>query len=221
MKTSAGLVASATALVLGLSGCGSQATTAAPAAPAHHKVAEPVRNDGPNPTIADYLRDHKIVEAQVHHDDNGVPKVELPTPDGWKSAGDDTPPWAYDAIVYTGPTADPDHSPSVVALLSELTGQVDPKALLAVAPGELQNLPGFTASGPGMTGTLGSYPTYRSAGTWSSDGKTRFVAQQTVIIPATNRTYVLQLNSDGPVDQSAALQAVTTAVDQQTKITMH
>jgi len=216
MRTSAGIAVSA-AVLLALSGCGSQTTTAAPT---HHVVAEPVQNDGPHPTIADYLRDHQIVESRVQRDDNGAPKIDLPTPDGWKSAGDDTPSWAYDAIVYTGPNDDPDHTPSVVALLSQLTGPVDPKALLAVAPGELQNLPGFTASGPGVAGTLAGHPTYRSAGTWTTHGKNRFVAQQTVIIPATNKTYVLQLNSDAMVDQSAVAQAATAAVDQQTKITV-
>lgn len=216
MRTSAGIAVSA-ALILALTGCGSQATPAAPAP--HHKLTAPLQNDGPHPTIADYLRDHKIIEARVHRDDDGTPKIDLPTPDGWKSAGDDTPAWAYDAIVYTGPGADADHPPSVVALLSELTGAVDPKALLAVAPGELQNLPGFTASGPGVSGTLGGYPAYRSSGTWTTHGQHRFVAQQTVIISAKGKTYVLQLNSDGTAEQAKAVQSATDAVDQRTKIT--
>lgn len=231
MRTSAPtrLATATTALALVLTGCGSEAAkapssapTSGTAAPTSAKLAKPVQNDGPNPTIADYLRDHKITEDQVHHDDAGVPKIELPTPAGWKAAGDDNPDWAYDSIIYSGPTVgkDRDYTPSIIALLSKLTGPVDAKALLAAAPGELQNLPGFKAAGPGTATTLGAYPAYRSAGTWTADGKTKFVAQQTVILPAKDATYVLQLNSDGMADQSALVQAATVLVDQQTKVTL-
>jgi hypothetical protein len=228
MRTSAltGIAASAAALALVLAGCGSQtapATSSPQPAPTSAKLAKPVQNDGPNPTVADYLRDHKITEDQVHRGDAGAPKIDLPTPQGWKSAGDDTPDWAYDSIVYSGSTVgkDSDYTPSIIALLSKLTGPVDAKALLAVAPGELQNLPGFKATGPGTATTLGAYPAYQSAGTWTADGKTKFVAQQTVVIPAKGgATYVLQLNSDGMADQSALVQAATVLVDQQTKVTL-
>jgi hypothetical protein len=234
MRTSAltGIAASATALALVLSGCGSNtektttsATSTTASAPTSGKLAKPVRNDGPNPTIADYIRDHKLTEDQVHRGDTGAPKIDLPTPDGWKAAGDDNPQWAYDSIIYSGPavakdTDDADDTPSIIALLSKLTGNIDPKALLAAAPGELQNLPGFMASGPGTATTLGSYPAYQAAGTWTSDGKTKFVAQKTVVIPAKDATYVLQLNSDGAADQSALVQAATVLVGQQTKVTL-
>lgn len=233
MRTSAftGIAASATALTLVLSGCGSNAektdtaktsSSSAPAAPTSSKLAKPVENDGPNPTIADYIRDQKITENQVHRGDAGTPKVDLPTPDGWKATGDDNPQWAYDSIVYSGPAVakDTDYTPSVVALLSKLTGNVDSKALLAAAGGELQNLPGFKASGLGTTTTLGTYPAYQLAGTWTADGKTKFVAQKTVVIPAKDATYVLQLNSDGAVDQTALVEAATVLVGQQTKVTL-
>ena len=226
MRTPAltGIAASAAALAMMLAGCGSPAGPAASspkAAPTSTKLAKPVQNDGPHPTIADYLRDHKITEDQVHRGDAGAPKIDLPTPQGWKSAGDDNPDWAYDSIIYSGPAVgnDGDYTPSIIALLSKLTGPVDAKALLAAAPGELQNLPGFKATEPGTATTLGTYPAYQSAGTWTSDGKTKFVAQQTVVIPAKDTTYVLQLNSDGMADQSALVQAATVLVDQQTKVT--
>ena len=137
------------------------------------------------------------------------------------AAGDDNPPWAYDSIIYSGPAVagDTDYTPSVVALLSKLTGTVDATALLAAAPGELQNLPGFKPSGPGTPTTLGAYPAYQSAGTWNADGKTKFVAQKTVIIPSGGATYVLQLNSDAAADQTGLVQAATVLVDQQTKVT--
>lgn len=224
MRTSALAAIAATALALAASGCGSHPTaapTSAAAATSSSKPAKLTPNDGPNPTIAGYIRDNKITEEQVHRGDAGVPKVELPTPDGWKSSGDDNPQWAYDSIVFSGPpvAGDTDYTPSVIALLSKLTGNVDAKALLAAAPGELQNLPGFTASGPGTATTLGPYPAYQSSGTWNADGKTKFVAQKTVIIPSGGATYVLQLNSDGAAGQAALVQAATVLVDQQTKVT--
>lgn len=231
MRTSAitGLVAAATALSVVLAGCDSgkdasaasdNPTSAAPTtAAAGADAASSKATDGPNPTIASYIKDHKITEQQVHRTDNGEPKVDLPKPDGWKATGDDNPPWAYDSIIYNGPVAPANYAPSVIALLSKLTGDVDAKALMATAPGEIQNLPGFTPSGPGTETKVRNYPAYRIAGTWVSDGKTKFVAQQTVIFPSGGATYVLQLNSDGAVDQTPIIQAATDTVAQQVKIT--
>ncbi|MFL0290598.1 LpqN/LpqT family lipoprotein [Mycobacterium sp. SMC-18] len=226
MRTSAitGLVAAATALSVVLAGCDSgkdasaasdTATSAAPtAADAGNKAA-----DGPNPTIASYIKEHKITEQQVHRTDPGEPKVDLPKPDGWRATGDDNPSWAYDSIIYNGPVDAANYAPSVVALLSKLTGDVDAKALMATAPGEIQNLPGFTPSGPGTETKVRDYPAYRIAGTWVSDGKKKFVAQQTVIFPSDGATYVLQLNSDGAADQTPIIQAATDVVAKQVKIT--
>jgi hypothetical protein len=225
MRTSAitGLVAAATALSVVLAGCDSgkdasassdSATSVAATADAGNKGA-----DGPNPTIASYIKDHKITEQQVHRTDPGEPKVDLPKPDGWRASGDDNPPWAYDSIIYTGPVDAANYAPSVIALLSKLTGDVDAKALMATAPGEIQNLPGFVPAGPGTETKVRNYPAYRIAGTWVSDGKTKFVAQQTVIFPSDGATYVLQLNSDGAADQTPIIQAATDVVAQQVKIT--
>mgnify|MGYP000131309918 CR=1 FL=1 len=224
-----GLVAAATALSVVLAGCdsgkgasassGNATSAAATAATPSPAAKNDKASDGPNPTIASYIKDHQIHEQQVHPTDNGEPKVELPKPDGWKSTGDDNPPWAYDSIIYNGPVDPKDYAPSVIALLSKLPGDVDAKALMATAPGEIQNLPGFTASGPGTETKVRNYPAYRIAGTWVSDGKTKFVAQQTVIFPANGATYVLQLNSDGSADQTPIIQAATDAVAQQVTIT--
>ena len=48
------------------------------------------------------------------------------SPTGWEPAGENTPEWAYGAIIYTGPEA-AEYSPSIVALVSKLTGNVDPQ----------------------------------------------------------------------------------------------
>ena len=91
-------------------------------------------------------------------------------PDGWEPAGEDTPEWAYGAIVYTGPEA-AEYTPSIVALVSKLTGNVDPQTIIDLAPGELQNLPGWSAMNEGEVSTLGDYPAYPAG--WHLDAGRR------------------------------------------------
>ena len=92
---------------------------------------------GPNPTIASYIAENNIQETPVKRGDPGSPTIDLPVPEGWEPAGEDTPEWAYGAIVYTGPEA-AEYTPSIVALVSKLTGNVDPQTIIDLAPGELQ-----------------------------------------------------------------------------------
>lgn len=229
-----GAAAIAATLAIVLSGCGSKtktepststsaskttATTSAKAAPTQTKVAPRDENaNGPNPTIATYIEQNKIQETPVKMGDPGSPTVDLPVPDGWATAGADTPDWAYGAIVFTGPEA-AQYTPSIVALVSKLTGNVDPQKIIDLAPGELQNLPGWKAMNEGETSTLGEYPAYQLGGTWTSEGKTKIVAQKTVVIPASDGLYVLQLNADGLEDQAQIVGAATNVIDDQTKIT--
>ena len=60
-----------------------------------------------------------------------------------------------------------------VAMLSKLTGNVDPQKILDLAPGEMNNLPGFEAWNEGATSTLGEYSAYQLGGTWQSNGMKR------------------------------------------------
>jgi hypothetical protein len=230
-----GAAAIAATLAIVLSGCGSNtktepsastsaskttAPTSAKAAPTQTKVAPRDENaNGPNPTIATYIEQNKIQETPVKMGDPGSPTVDLPVPDGWATAGADTPDWAYGAIVFTGPEA-AQYTPSIVALVSKLTGNVDPQKIIDLAPGELQNLPGWKAMNEGETSTLGEYPAYQLGGTWTSDGKTKIVAQKTVVIPGSDGLYVLQLNADGLEDQAQIVGAATNVIDDQTKITL-
>jgi Probable lipoprotein LpqN len=87
---------------------------------------------GPNPTIASYVQENNIQETPVKRGEPGSPTIDLPVPDGWAPAGEDTPEWAYGAIVYTGPDAG-DYTPSIVALVSKLTGNVDPQQIIGAA----------------------------------------------------------------------------------------
>jgi probable lipoprotein LpqN len=230
-----GAAAIAAALAVVLSGCGSDTKTApstsasaskstssstsAKAAPSKPKVA-PRDEDaaGPNPTIASYIKDNNIQEVPVKRGDPGSPTIDLPVPDGWEPAGEDTPDWAYGAIVYTGPDAG-DYTPSLVALVSKLTGNVDPQKIIDLAPGELNNLPGWKPMNEGEVSTLGEYPAYQLGGTWTQDGQTKIVAQKTVVIPGSDGLYVLQLNADGLEDQKEIIGAATDVIDSQTTIT--
>ena len=231
-----GVAAIAAAVAVVLSGCGSDtktapstsasaskstsATTSAKAAPSSKPKVAPRDQDaaGPNPTIASYIKDNNIQEVPVKRGDPGSPTIDLPVPDGWEPAGDDTPDWAYGAIVYTGQDAG-DYTPSLVALVSKLTGNVDPQKIIDLAAGELNNLPGWKAMNEGETSTLGEYPAFQLGGTWTQDGQTKIVAQKTVVIPGSDGLYVLQLNADGLEDQKEIIGAATDVIDSQTTIT--
>jgi Probable lipoprotein LpqN len=230
-----GVAATATALAVVLSGCGSDtktepststkaskttsSQTSKKAAPSTAKVA-PRDEDaqGPNPTIASYIAENNIEEAPVKRGDPGSPTIDLALPDGWEPAGEDTPEWAYGAIVYTGPEAQ-EYTPSLVALVSKLTGNVDPQKIIDLAPGELQNLPGWSPMNDGEVSTLGDYPAFQLGGTWVQDGVTKIVAQKTVVIPGADGLYVLQLNADGLQNQADIVGAATNVIDEQTTIT--
>jgi Probable lipoprotein LpqN len=71
-----------------------------------------------------YVKENNIQETRVNRGDPGSPTIDLPIPDGWEPAGENAPEWAYGAITYTGPEG-AEYSPSIVALLSKLTGNVD------------------------------------------------------------------------------------------------
>jgi hypothetical protein len=237
MRASAltGMAAAITALAVVLSGCGSDTKTAtssssstASSSKSSSKSASPTTKPkvaqreeeaaGPNPTIATYIKDNGITEAPVKMGDPGAPTINLPVPEGWEPAGEDTPDWAFGAIVYTGPEG-AEYSPSIVAIVSKLTGDVDPQKLIDVAGGELNNLPGYKPMNEGQTSTLGDYPAFQLGGTWSSDGATKIVAQKTVIIPAADGYFVLQLNADGLEDQGEIVGAATDVIDSDTTIT--
>jgi hypothetical protein len=228
-----GVAATATVLALALSSCGSDTKTeegtptkasdsssesSTKAAPSRAKVA-PREEDaqGPHPSIASYIAENNIQESPVRRGDPGSPTIDLPLPDGWEPAGESTPEWAYGAIIYTGPESE-EYSPSIVALVSKLTGNVDPQQIIDLAPGELQNLPGWTALNEGESSTLGDYPAFQLGGTWTSDGLTKIVAQKTVVIPGPDGLYVLQLNADGLENQGEIVGAATNVIDEQTTI---
>ena len=150
MRASAltGVAAAVTALAVVLSGCGSDTKTATSSSSSTESskasssqastskkptvAARAQDAAGPNPTIASYIKDNGITEAPVHMGDPGAPTINLPVPDGWEPAGENTPDWAYGAIIYTGPEGE-EYTPSIVALVSKLTGNVDPQKIIDLA----------------------------------------------------------------------------------------
>jgi hypothetical protein len=236
MRASAltGVAAAVTAFAVVLSGCGSDTKTATSSSSSTSKssssseattskkpkVPETTEAEvaGPNPTIADYIKENKIQETGIKMGDPSAPPVNLPVPDGWQPlTPEEAPDYAYGAIVYAGPEFESD-PPNIVALMSKLTGNVDPQQIIDLAPGELNNLPDYKPGNEGETSTLGDYPAYVLGGTYTRDGATRFIAQKTVVIPANDGLYVLQLNVDGPDAAGDVLGAATDKIDSDTTI---
>ena len=104
---------------------------------------------GPQPIHRQLSPTEHITATPVHRGDAGAPTITFPIPDGWADAGPDTPATAYWAIVDKGPEA-AKYTPSIVATVSKLVGNVDQQKLLDLASGELKNLPGFTPMGDGI-----------------------------------------------------------------------
>jgi hypothetical protein len=223
------------AVGIGMVGCGSNPTTknasgssaasntsAAPSsASAPSKVAARSFPTGPDPTIASYIQQNGITETPVHRGDPGAPTINLPIPDGWADAGPDTPATAYWAIVDTGPEA-ANYTPSIVATVSKLVGNVDPQKLIDLAPGELKNLPGFKPMGDGSTDNLAGFPAYELGGTWTRDGKTKAVAQKVVVIAPNggDAVYLMRLNADCLDNQVEKALPATITIDEKTTITL-
>ncbi|MDZ4269977.1 MAG: LpqN/LpqT family lipoprotein [Mycobacterium sp.] len=224
----AGVIAiAAVALGIGLSGCGSDTpteestttsateseTTSSEAPPTSAEAAAPAK------TIVDYIKENNITEAPVKRGDPGAPTIDLPLPEGWEPMGPNTPAWAYDGIVFTADPAMAQDPPTIIAIVSKLTGNVDPAKILEYAPGEIQNLEGFEGPATGQPSELSGFDATQVGGMYVRDGVTRMIAQKTVVIPGQDGLFVLQLNADGTEDQAMPLMDATAAIDEQAKIT--
>jgi hypothetical protein len=222
-----GAAVAVVALTLTLSGCGSdsktEATSSSPSSTSEtsETSAAAPTSAAPstaNETIADYIKKSGITETPVKRGDPGSPTLELPIPAGWEDAGQRTPPYAWSAILFTGDPAMATDPPTIVTLMSKLTGDVDPAQVIEYAPGELKNLPGFEG-GDGKTGTLSGFDTYQIGGTYVRDGVKRMIAQKTIVIPGADGLFVVQLNADGLEDQINPLMTATSEIDEKTVIT--
>ncbi|QIV83153.1 LpqN/LpqT family lipoprotein [Mycolicibacterium frederiksbergense] len=225
--TARGVAAAAAALGLALAGCGSdtktestssaeESTSATSSEAAETSTA--AQPAGENYTISEYIQDNGITEATVKRGDTGAPTVNLPTPAGWIDAGPATPEWAYSQIVFTDPSMPPP-PPTITAIMSKLTGDVDGAKVLEFAAGELRNLPQFDGPTEGQPGKLGGFDAVQVGGTYVKDGKNLLVAQKTTIIPADDGVFVLQINAEGTEEQMGPLMDATSAIDEETTIT--
>jgi hypothetical protein len=230
-----GAAVAVVAVAIGLAGCSSSpssnnaasktsttgsaaSSTSSTAQKPQSKVAQRIAADGPNPSIASYFKDSNITATPVHRGDPGAPTINLPIPDGWADAGPDTPATAYWAIVDNGPEA-AKYTPSIVATLSKLEGDVDPQKLIELAGGAIKNLPGFKQMGDGNEDNLGGSPAYQLGGTWTQDGQERAVADKVVVINGNDNIYLLELNADCLPDQVEKALPATITIDEKTTIT--
>ena len=101
--------------------------------------------------------------------DPGSPEINLPFPPGWEDMGPQTPPWAWGGMKFTGDPAMAANPPTIIALLSKLSGNVDPAKILEYAPGEMKNLPGYEGDGVGSASTLGGFDAWQVGGTYMQE----------------------------------------------------
>jgi hypothetical protein len=171
---------------------------------------------GTNKTIQDYIKENGIEETVIKRGDPG-PQINLPVPEGWQ-ATQELPEAPYGAIVYQG-SAVPDNPPRILAVVSKLTGNVDPEQILTLAPGELMNIPGYDGPTEGQRDTLGGFDAVQLGGNYDVNGKKGMIAQKTVVIPAQDGAYVLQLNAYSDESEAIILGDATNVVDEQATIT--
>lgn len=217
--TTAGVAAVAVGVVLaGCTPTTEQAATVTPTAPPTIWTGDPPPPRD-NATLHQYIVDNQIAEIPFKADEPGTPKFDFPFPPDWRSAGDDTPDWAYGAIVYDK-AVNPDDPPFIYAIASKLTGDVDPAKILQYAPGQLNDLPEFSALGEPEKDSLGGFEAIDYVGTYVWEGKQRAVAQQTVVVPGKDALFVLQLNAEAPAGQEQVVIDAAQLISEQTTITL-
>lgn len=119
----------------------------------------------PAATIAAYLAANNVQQTIVHHGDPGAPNIDLPIPRGWTQLPEqDGAP--YGLIAWQG-AADPKDPPTIRAALAKLDGNVDTDQILAHAPAELENHPGYSGN-DGQKSQLSGFPAYQLDGTQPS-----------------------------------------------------
>ncbi|MBP2450368.1 LpqN/LpqT family lipoprotein [Mycolicibacterium lutetiense] len=169
-------------------------------------------------TIADYIKQSGAIETPVHRGDPGAPVFNWPTPPGWIDAGTRTPAWAYSAMI--NDPANPTDPPSVISLISKLTGDVDAGKLLEYAPSELQNLADYKPNGEVTRAEIGGFPSVHLSGTYAKGEQRRAITQTSIVIQAPGAVYVLQINADAPERDKGVLTEVNKAIESQATIAL-
>ena len=162
-----GIAIVAVVLGLALAGCGSDENKdlATVSKKTSSSSAAPFTTTAPYAlSIPDYIKQNGITETPVKRGDPGSPEINLPVPPGWEDLGPQTPAWAWGGMKFTGDPAMAAHPPTIIALLSKLSGNVDPAKILEYAPGEMKNLPGYEGDGVGSASTLGGFDAWQVGG---------------------------------------------------------
>ena len=110
--------------------------------------------------------------------------------------------------------------PNIIFLISKLTGPGDLSRVLLYAPGELKAKREYR----GTNGTplrVSGFDGLQMEGSFvrQQDNLRRAIQQTTVLIPAPDGVYVMQINADGPEAQTPVLEAAMQVVNAQTVIT--
>lgn len=223
-RTAAGLAA--VALLIGATGCSKPDTapaapastsgTAAPALPSLPPVpsgAEAPPIVGPV-SLTEFAKANGLTATPLRHGQAG-PTVELPTMDGW-TLSYDLPEAPFGALVFDHPS-DPDIPGRVLVTMTKLSGPVERDAVFAATGNELRALPNFQGPATGQSSKLDGYVADQVGGLYGDDG--RLVAQKTVVIPAGDVSYVLQVRASGSNQDAAALMSATADIDKKTVIT--
>ena len=227
MRAGAG-AAAVIALAVGLSACASDTSTEGSAttessaetssAPPTTSAQAAAPDPGPALTIEEYVAQNDIVQTPVAPGDPGAPEITLPLAEGWEDMGAQTPQGAYKAMVFTADPAAAADPPTVVATLSKLTGDVDPAKVLEYAPTDVERLPGFQGMNVGQPSDLADFEAIVLGGFYTKGDAERMIAQKSVVIPAEDGVYLLNIRADGPQDQQTALIDATSTIDEQATI---
>ena len=170
------------------------------------------------PSIDTYLFQHNIAVTPAHKGDPGSPTIALPIPLGWMDAGANTPDGVYSVLVYAGAEV-AEYRPNIAAMVSKLTGELDPQEIIDLAPGQLKKLARYEPLNGDARSTLCGYPAYQQDGTCLEDGRTWFYTQKLVVIPTPEGAYLLQLCAYGLLTHRDVISAGAGVVYAQTTIT--
>lgn len=221
------LAAVTVAIGLAVTGCGSSgdsaqtaessaASSSSPTSAAETSAAAPADAQ----TVGEYLTANGVTQTIVKANEPGVPKIDLPMPEGWESIPDaDLPQDAYGAIFLSAAKGTP-NPPAIIARMARLDGDnFEVAKILELSPNAVIKLPGWEGPTAGTPSELGGSQAMAIAGTATVEGAPGFVARKTVVIDGQENTFVLALDAQGPADQQQALLDAMGVIDEGTTIT--
>ena len=108
----------------------------------------------------------------------------------------------------------------IVAVVSKLTGNVDPTEVLQHPSADLLDPSGYQPSGDPSPGRVSGFDAVQWSATYVKSGTKRIVTQKTVVIPDNGAVFVLQIKADVPDGQDNVLMAATEVINEQTVISL-